>query len=476
MWCYSLTGDNKKASAVGILTGLAYTCMVATWGGFVFVLNMIGLHAFVLVLLGRFSNKLYWSYTLWYIVGTLGAIQVPVVGWTPVKSLEQLAPAGVFGMMQLLQLCENKKFLKLLTNVDRDSLTNMQRFQVRFKVFAVAGAMASVVIAMLWPTGYFGPLSSRVRGLFVTHTRTGNPLVDSVAEHQPASPQAFWQFLHLTCYTSPVGFVIALFNSVIKPLFKPSPPGESTDGLVFIVLYAIVSYHFSTKMNRLMLLMGPISASLSGIAVSSMVDFILGEISSVISFVLPKDEPAAEETAPVAVAEATQKAPASAKKKNDKATSSGSTAKTAPSAASNSWVDMVETKINEINGLSFVKLLYKVIAAYLVYAGFKNIPQFYQYSQQMGVGLSNPSLMFQARLNDGTPVMVDDYREAYWWLRDHTPEDARVMAWWDYGYQITGIGNRTTIADGNTWNHEVCVNLSLSMMFVIITYNYYLLQ
>lgn len=51
-------------------------------------------------------------------------------------------------------------------------------------------------------------------------------------------------------------------------------------------------------------------------------------------------------------------------------------------------------------------------------------------------------------------VMVDDYREAYWWLRDNTPEDARIMAWWDYGYQITAIANRTTIADGNTWNHE----------------------
>ena len=25
------------------------------------------------------------------------------------------------------------------------------------------------------------------------------------------------------------------------------------------------------------------------------------------------------------------------------------------------------------------------------------------------------------------------------------------MAWWDYGYQINGIANRTTIADGNTW-------------------------
>ena len=50
--------------------------------------------------------------------------------------------------------------------------------------------------------------------------------------------------------------------------------------------------------------------------------------------------------------------------------------------------------------------------------------------------------------------MLDDYREAYFWLRDNTPKDARIMAWWDYGYQITGIGNRTTLADGNTWNHE----------------------
>ena len=25
---------------------------------------------------------------------------------------------------------------------------------------------------------------------------------------------------------------------------------------------------------------------------------------------------------------------------------------------------------------------------------------------------------------------------------------------WDYGYQISGIANRTTLADGNTWNLE----------------------
>ena len=64
----------------------------------------------------------------------------------------------------------------------------------------------------------------------------------------------------------------------------------------------------------------------------------------------------------------------------------------------------------------------------------------------MAEQMSNPSIMFKAKSNTGEIIMVDDYREAYWWLRDNTPEDARVMAWWDYGYQITGIGNRTSIA------------------------------
>lgn len=188
-WIYSLSGvDDEKYTFTGVLTGFAYTAMVASWGGYIFVVNMIGLHAFVLICLGRFSNKLYSAYTLWYIVGTIGAMQVPVVGWTPIKSLEQLAPMGVFFLMQLLQLSYSSFFLKLL-NYDKKEMTDNDKYALIFKVLAVGGAVVAVIVAVLWPTGYFGPLSSRVRGLFVTHTRTGNPLVDSVAEHQPASRQ-----------------------------------------------------------------------------------------------------------------------------------------------------------------------------------------------------------------------------------------------------------------------------------------------
>ncbi len=34
--------------------------------------------------------------------------------------------------------------------------------------------------------------------------------------------------------------------------------------------------------------------------------------------------------------------------------------------------------------------------------------------------------------------ILDDFREAYFWLRQNTPDDASVMSWWDYGYQIAG--------------------------------------
>ncbi len=66
---------------------------------------------------------------------------------------------------------------------------------------------------------------------------------------------------------------------------------------------------------------------------------------------------------------------------------------------------------------------------------------------------SSPSIVLSARSHDGGRIIFDDFREAYWWLRQNTPEDAKVMSWWDYGYQITAMANRTILVDNNTWNN-----------------------
>ena len=39
---------------------------------------------------------------------------------------------------------------------------------------------------------------------------------------------------------------------------------------------------------------------------------------------------------------------------------------------------------------------------------------------------SSPSIVLSARGHDGSRIIFDDFREAYWWLRMNTPEDAKV--------------------------------------------------
>lgn len=56
-------------------------------------------------------------------------------------------------------------------------------------------------------------------------------------------------------------------------------------------------------------------------------------------------------------------------------------------------------------------------------------------------------------VHKGSRIIFDDFREAYGWLRENTPEDAKIMSWWDYGYQITAMANRTILVDNNTWNN-----------------------
>jgi dolichyl-diphosphooligosaccharide--protein glycosyltransferase len=176
LWMRSLRNGEKYSHLIGALAGVAYFNMVAAWGGYVFVLNLIGTHAAFLVLFGRFSTKVYLAYTLFYIVGTSLAIQVPVVGWSPLKSLEQLGPFAVFLGYQLLYYCEVQRKQK--------KMTRKEAWKFRVQVFLGALAVVSVLVVVVIPKSYFGPISSRVRGLFVPHTKTGNPLVDSVAEHQ----------------------------------------------------------------------------------------------------------------------------------------------------------------------------------------------------------------------------------------------------------------------------------------------------
>jgi len=76
---------------------------------------------------------------------------------------------------------------------------------------------------------------------------------------------------------------------------------------------------------------------------------------------------------------------------------------------------------------------------------------------------SSPSIVLAAKQHDGSRIIFDDFREAYRWLYWNTPADARVMSWWDYGYQITAMANRTILVDNNTWNNSHIAQVGKAM-------------
>jgi dolichyl-diphosphooligosaccharide--protein glycosyltransferase len=55
-------------------------------------------------------------------------------------------------------------------------------------------------------------------------------------------------------------------------------------------------------------------------------------------------------------------------------------------------------------------------------------------------------------LNSGTQFLVstNDWSDGMQWLKENTPEDAVVAAWWDYGYWVSTLAERKTLADNAT--------------------------
>ena len=65
---------------------------------------------------------------------------------------------------------------------------------------------------------------------------------------------------------------------------------------------------------------------------------------------------------------------------------------------------------------------------------------------------ASPSIILANKDRYGNKYIIDDFREAYFWMRMNTKSDAKIVSWWDYGYQIAGMSNRAVIVDNNTWN------------------------
>ena len=69
-------------------------------------------------------------------------------------------------------------------------------------------------------------------------------------------------------------------------------------------------------------------------------------------------------------------------------------------------------------------------------------------------------------LNGGTTfnIATNDWPAAMEWLRNNTPEDAVIASWWDYGYWITTLADRKSLADNATIDTQKIKNIATMLL------------
>ena len=416
LWIKSI----KNGSAMwGALTALFYGYMVSAWGGYVFITNLLPLHAFVLICMGRYSPRLYVSYSTWFALGTLASMQVPFVGFLPIRSsdhmsalgmylptgqdcIQKLNLAGVFGLLQLVAFVEfirqqvpNKQFQTLLRGLI-------------FGVFVVSMGF----LVLLTVSGVIAPWSGRFYSLWDTgYAKIHIPIIASVSEHQPTAWPAFFFDLNLMIWIFPAG-VYMCFQQL-------------KDEHVFVVIYAVLASYFAGVMVRLMLTLTPVVCIAAALAVSSILDTYL-----------VAENPIPKET-----------------QINGQAT--GDSVKSATDIIK----DSLRSTRNPILGVYSYVSKASVVGAVTTYLLLFVLHCTWVTSN----AYSSPSVVLASKLPDGSQHIIDDYREAYYWLRQNTPDKAKIMSWWDYGYQIGGMADRPTLVDNNTWNNTHIATVGKAM-------------
>lgn len=374
------------------LCALSYFYMVSAWGGYVFITNIIPLHIFVLLLMGRYHSKMYVAYCTWYALGTLASMQVPFVGVLPVKGSEHMGALGVFGLLQLVAFAS---YLK--------AKVTPQQFKI-----AVVGSVTSVVflaaisLVGLTYAGVVLPWTGRFYSLWDTnYAKIHIPIIASVSEHQPTAWPHFFFDNSFLIWLFPVGVFLSI--------------QELRDEHVFIVVYSVLASYFAGVMIRLMLTLTPIIAVCGSLALSSIFD-IYNTFGA-------EDEHA------------------------------GKADKDGKSKEKTFLQNLRSKKITSLWGRITVVLTFSI---YLF--------MFVKHSDYVTeTSYSSPSVVMASPMPDGSVYIIDDFREAYYWLRMNTPEDAKVMSWWDYGYQIGGMADRTTLVDNNTWNNTHIATVGKAM-------------
>jgi len=220
--------------SIGSAAALAY--FVAGWGAAFYPIGLTVLFVFALILLRRYTRRLFLSYSLTFGLGLFVAINVPYISPAYLTTGPVIPVVGVFVLLCLSEV--------LRTNIS-----------TRSKVL-LAIALVAVLIGgftILWQFGYMESIAGKFISVINPLARADSPLVESVAEHRISAWGSIYYELGIGILFFIVGLYFALRNLSNRNLF--------------LLLFGLTSLYFACSMVRLLVLLAPAFSLLASLGI-----------------------------------------------------------------------------------------------------------------------------------------------------------------------------------------------------------------
>jgi dolichyl-diphosphooligosaccharide--protein glycosyltransferase len=353
--------STRKTLIYASLTGFLLYYLAASWAAAYFPLDLIVLYAVVLGILGRSSKKFFVSYSV-----TMGVFLL----LTPF-----LVPKLSFGSLSDFTWLVIPVGEVILLAREASTHITSRKHQIYTVLTAVLGAL--VVVSGL---SYFHVVSlpyGKFYAVLNPFIRGDVPIIQSVAEHQPATWGSFFYEFGALIFLILFGFIFILQRA------------RNED--IFVLLWGVTAVYFAASFVRLTLLLAPAFCLLAAIGTVELgkpaVDIVREAV------IYPK------------------------------------------------YKTRVISRVGREFGVAIFLILLIAI-----------IPTFWTAVR----GSYQPATIVTSSIPTAPPsgqeLHYADWLEALSWMRENTPPSSVIFAWWDYGYWITALGERRTLADNGTQN------------------------
>nr|MDO8134226.1 STT3 domain-containing protein [Candidatus Njordarchaeum guaymaensis] len=362
-----------------IMAGLFLGFVCISWGILRYVIDILALFIFVMLVLRRYTIKLFNASVITLLLGLFIATLAPRNGARMLTGGDVLPAIFILGLLIAYEGSKYFARIPFFSKIGKKAGTVNP-----FLLFAIGG-VGVLVILLLTPMG-----SKFFTVLLPIFRETQARILASVGEHLPTVWASFYWYLGITVALSIVGLYFS---------FR-----RLSDMDVFMILSTVTLVYFSGSMIRIVVTLSPILAIVAGYGLSS----TLRPFSKIM--LAPKEE----------------------------------------------VVHRKRLRLTPAVGREYSAVAFLMVGLILFAYGTTIVAEVPGSQVTLIQSMSPPEIL--------PGGVYHDWQEALAWMNNVAPSNSVVASWWDYGYFITCVGNRTSVDDNGTINSTQIALIGLAFM------------